>query len=161
MDVLDVLGRAGGIGKISAGAVLAALGFAGGSAGVHQKQRIFSRHGHRVNPLTIIFLQYVVDKIITPLHHGCGARCFARIALPDQHLVDFLAVLFGQINGDVGVFLMIQEISGTIIRIHDDQHTALGVHDSVGTGPSAEAPEDLGMNNAETGTGQHGDGKFG
>jgi hypothetical protein len=40
-------------------------------------------------------------------------------------------------------------------------NTAAGVDDAVGAGGAAETAEHLGMDDAQAGTGQHGDGQFG
>jgi len=46
MNVLVILCGAGDVGEVTAGAVLAALGFAGGAAGVHEEERILGVHGN-------------------------------------------------------------------------------------------------------------------
>src|SRR5208337_380611 len=45
MNVLDVLGGAGHVGEVAAGAVLAAFGLSGAAAGVHKKQGSLRIHG--------------------------------------------------------------------------------------------------------------------
>ena len=107
---LDVLARSGDVGQVAAGAVLAALGLAGGAAGVHQKERGFGRHGHRVDPDTVVVLQNVVDDEVAPFHQGGRSRVFARIALPDEHLLDLVAGGRGGVAGLVGLDFMVQQL---------------------------------------------------
>ena len=62
MDVLNVLGGAGGVGQVPARAVLAAFGFAGGAAGVHQEQRVLGVHLFRFDPDAVVVFEHVVDE---------------------------------------------------------------------------------------------------
>ena len=77
MDVLVVLGRPGDVGQVAAGAVLATLGPAGGTAGVHQKQGRFGRHGHRLDQLPAIVAQ-LVDEEVPAVVHGAPLSCTGR-----------------------------------------------------------------------------------
>ena len=62
MNVLIILGGAGNVGEIPAGAVLAALGLAGGAAGVHEEERIFGIHGDGFDDAIAIILEDIVDE---------------------------------------------------------------------------------------------------
>ena len=134
MDVLHVFGGAGGVGQISAGAVLAALGFSGGAAGVHQKQRVFGIHLFGFDPDAVVVFEHIVDKIIPAVDHRCRAGGLAGIALPYEDLVDLLSVFSRQIDGNIRILLVVEQGSAAVIGVRGDQHPAAGVDDAVGTG---------------------------
>ncbi len=87
--------------------MLAALGFAGGAAGIHQEQRVFGIHTFRFHPGAIVFFQLVIDEKVASIDHGGLGGVFAGIALPDQHFVDLLTVFFRMLDGDVRVLLVV------------------------------------------------------
>ena len=91
MDVLVILGRAGDVGEVAAGAMLAALGFAGGAAGVHQEERSVGIHGNGLDDVPAIIFQDFVDEKIALHDHGRVGIVFAVVAPPDQDFVDVLA----------------------------------------------------------------------
>lgn len=101
--------------------------------------------------------EQVVDDDVAPLDQLLGARGFARVALPDQDLVDLLAEAGGLLHRDVSLFLVIEQMAGTVVRVHRDQHAALGIPDAVGTSLAAEAAEHLRVDHAEPRAGEHGD----
>ena len=70
MNVLIVFRGAGHVGEITAGAVLAALGFAGRAAGIHEKERSFRILRNRLDGVAAIVLQNIVDKIVALHDHG-------------------------------------------------------------------------------------------
>ena len=101
VQVEDILGRQMRADEIAAGGVDNALGFAGGSAGIENEQRVFAVHGFRR-----AFRGLVLDRIIPPdiptgLHHdivacpfednhlldqGCLGQCFIDVGLQRNHL---------------------------------------------------------------------------
>ncbi len=160
MDVLHVFGGAGGVGQISARSVLAALGFSGGAAGVHQEQRVFGIHLFGFDPSAVVVFEHIVDKIIPSIDHRCRAGGLAGIALPYEDLVYLLSVLARQIDGNVRILLVVEQRPAAVIRIRRDQHPAAGVDDPVGAGTTAETTEHLAVNDPEAGTCQHGNRQF-
>src|SRR5208337_1466559 len=62
MNVLDVLGGAGDIGEVAAGAMLAAFGLAGAAAGVHKKQRRLGIHGDGSDQFAFEFREHFVNE---------------------------------------------------------------------------------------------------
>src|SRR5712675_2276782 len=56
MNVLVILGGSRNVGQIAASAMLAALGLAGGAAGVHQEERSFSILRDRLHDVVAIVL---------------------------------------------------------------------------------------------------------
>jgi hypothetical protein len=122
VDVLDVFGGAGDVGEVTAGAVLAALGLAGGAAGVHQERGAPPAFMHRLDPGAVIVVQNLVDKEVPAVDHRRGSGIFAGVALPYQHLVDRLAVFGGMLDGHIGILLVVQQGAAAIIGIHGDQH---------------------------------------
>src|SRR5262249_19251995 len=63
---------------IPAGAVLTALRPAGGAAGVHQEQRVLSRHLHRIDPAMPVTRQHLVHDEVAALRQWRRARISAR-----------------------------------------------------------------------------------
>jgi hypothetical protein len=141
--------------------VLAALGPAGGAAGVHQEQRRLGVHRDRLYYLPAAAEQELVDKEVAALHHRCLRGVLARLTAPDQHLVDFLAL--PECLGDclIGLDLVIGHIAAAVIAVHGDQHAAAGVGDPGPAGIAAEAAEYLRVNDAEPRAGQHRDRQLG
>ena len=160
MDVLDKLGSSGRVGQVTAGAVLAPLGLAGGAAGVHEKQRVFGVHLFGLDAGAVEFFNFVVGEEIPSLNHRCRSGVFAGIALPHKDFVHRLAILFRQVHSNVRILFMVQQRAATIISIRSNQHAASGVHDSVGTRTSAESAEYLAVDDTQPGTGQHGNRQF-
>jgi acetyl-CoA synthetase len=73
MDILYVFRSSSGIGQVTAGGMLAALGLAGGTAGVHQEQRRLSRHGNRIHFGPAVVFQHFVHRVITAFNQRRGA----------------------------------------------------------------------------------------
>src|SRR6202030_2798534 len=92
MNVLIIFCGTGDISQVAAGAMLAAFGLAGASAGVHQEERILSVHGHWLHRFSAKILRHVIDEIVAALYHRRRRTVFSGIAAPHEHLVDFLAV---------------------------------------------------------------------
>ena len=117
VDVLVILGGAGNIGEIAAGAVLAALGLAGGAAGVHEEERIFGFHGDGFDDAVAIILDHVVDEEIALHDHGRVGSELVRIALPDENLVNVLAFFFRGFHGDVGAGFVVHPAAVAMIAV--------------------------------------------
>ena len=160
VDVLVVLGRPGHVGQVAAGAVLGALGPSRGAAGVHQEQRRLGRHGHRRHDLAAVAGQHVVDEEVAALGHRRLRGILARVAPPDQDLVHVLALLVRLGQRLVRLHLVVGQGAAAPVAVHRDQHPAARVGDPGPAGVAAEAAEDLGVDDAETGAGQHGDRQF-
>src|SRR6185369_3902838 len=94
MNVLDVLRRPGHVREVAADGVLAALGPSGRAARVHEEERRLGWHWDRVNSLSAIFGEKVVEDHVALCGERSRARVLAGMALPDQHFVD-LMTLFG------------------------------------------------------------------
>src|SRR6266403_335237 len=62
MNVLVILGGADDVSEIAAGAVLAALGLAGGAAGVHEEERSFGVLRDGLDDLAAIVFQDIVAE---------------------------------------------------------------------------------------------------
>ena len=153
MNVLIILGRAGDIGEVTTGAMLATLWFAGGATGVHEEERIFGVHGDRLDGAIPVILQHVVDEVVALEDHGRIRSVLVGIALPDQHLIDVLAFLLGGINGNVGARLVIDPAAVAMVTIGVDQDAAAGIRGAQATGFARESAEDNGMDHTEAGTG--------
>ena len=80
--------------------------------------------------------------------------------LPHEHLLDPHALLFRLVDGDVRFLLVIEKLAATVVGVHRDQYTALGIDDTVSRGLATEAAEDLRVNDAESGAGEHRDRKL-
>ena len=118
-------------------------------------------HAFRFHPGAIVFFQLVIDEKVAPVDHGGLGGVLAGIALPDQHFVDLLTVFFRMLDGDVRVLLVVEEGAAAVVGIRGDQHAAARVDDAVGAGRAAESAEHLGVDDAQAGAGQHGDGQLG
>ena len=105
MNILDILGCAGDIRKVTAGAVLSAFGFSGCTAGVHQKEGSGCRHWHGIYPGSVIIFQQIIDKEVPALNHGSPGGIFARVTLPYKDLINLLICSGRLSDGDVKPFL--------------------------------------------------------
>src|SRR5205823_1189251 len=70
MKILVILGSAGDVGEISASAVLAALWFAGGAAGVHEEERGFRVLRDGRDDVVPIVGENFIDEKIAAHDHG-------------------------------------------------------------------------------------------
>ena len=160
MNVLIILGGAGDVGEIAAGAMLAAFGFAGGAAGVHEEERIFGVHGNGFDDAIAIILEDVVDEEVALHDHRRVGSVAVRIALPDQNLVDVLAFFFGGFDGDIGAGFVVHPAAVAVIAVGIDEDAAAGIGGAQAAGFAGEAAEHDGVNDAEASAGQHGDGQL-
>jgi hypothetical protein len=140
--------------------VLAPFGFAGCSAGIHEKQRGLGRHGYRVYLGMAVIFQDLVERKITILLQGRLAAVFTGMSFPDQNFFYFMALFPGYIKGFVSICLMVNPLTAAIIAVNGEKHPALGVNSTIGAGCRTETAENYRMNNAEAGTGQHGNRQF-
>src|SRR5438552_2546774 len=141
--------------------MLAAFGLAGGAAGVHEKERGFGVERNGFDDLAAVVFQNIFDEIIAATNHGRVGHLFAGITAPDQNFVDLVAFFFCGLRGDIGVAFVIDPLSVAIVAVSVDKDAAAGIGGAEAAGFAAEAAEDDGMNNAEAGAGEHGDGKLG
>src|SRR5208337_3639908 len=160
MNVLVILGGAGDVCEVASSAVLAALGLAGGAAGVHKEERIFGFHGNGGNDGVAVVLQNVVNEEVALHNHGRVGSVLVVIALPDEHFVNDLAFLFCGFDGDVGAGFVIHPTAVAVVAINVNQDAAAGIGGSQAAGFAGETAKDDGMNDAEASAGQHGDGQL-
>ena len=161
VDVLVVLRGSGDVGEIPAGAVLAALGPPGGAAGIHEEQRRLGRHGHRFHDPAAVVDEQVVDEEVAAGDHRAGRRVLAGMSAPHEHLLDLVPEPPGGLHRLVGLRLMVDELPVAVVAVHRDQNAALRVSDAVAARCTAEPAEDLRMDDAQPGAGQHRDRQLG
>ncbi len=161
VNVLIKLGSAGDVSEVTASPVLAALGFAGGAAGVHEEKRILGIHRNGLDDTVPIILEDIVDKIIALENHGRIGSVAVGIAFPDENLVDALTFLLGGFDSEVGAGLVVYPAAVAVVAIGVNQNAAAGIGGAKATGFSGEAAEDDGMDDAESGASEHGDGQLG
>src|SRR6266851_7299190 len=89
-------------------------------------------------------------------HHRRLGRIRARMASPDQHLVDLGALLLSGRNSLIRLGLVIQELAVPVVAVDRDENVTARVDDSLTTGGATEPSEDLGVDDAETRAGEHG-----
>ncbi len=160
MDVLNVFGGSCDIGHVAAGAVLATLGFSGCAACVHQKERGFRRHRHRINAFAVIVFQQIVDDKVTTFDQRGGAGIFAGISLPDQNFFQGLALFLGFIKSNIRLFLVINHGAAAVVTVDGDQDITFRVLNPVCGSLAAESAKYLGVNNTKASASQHGNGKL-
>src|SRR5882762_2026999 len=157
MNVLVILGGAGDVGEIASGAVLAALGLAGGAAGVHQEEWSFGVLRDGLDDLAAIVFQDFVDEKVPAHNHGCFGSVFSGIAFPHQDLFNLLALFRRGSHGDIRAGLVIHPLAVAVIAVGVNQHAAAGIGGAQAAGFAAEPAEDDGVHDSEPGAGQHGD----
>ena len=102
-----------------------------------------------------------VDEEVAPRRHRRRRRVLAGVPPPDEHLVHFLALPGRLVERFVGLHLVVGELARPEVAVHGDQDPAAGVSDPGAAGVAAETAEDLRVNDAEPGAGEHRDGKLG
>ena len=137
--------------------MLRTFGLACGAAGVHEEKRRFRRHLHRLDALATVLRQKVIDDEIASFDELRLAGVLARMALPDEHFLQLVAVLRRLGHRDVGLLLVLEELPAAVVGVHRDQHAAFGVGHPVGAGLAAEAAEYLRVDDPEPRAGEHGD----
>src|SRR5882762_2233738 len=157
MNVLVILGGAGDVGEVASGAVLAALGFAGRAAGVHQEERSFGVQRDGLDELAAILFQDFVNEEVSAHDHGCFGSVFSWIAFPHQDLFNLLALFRRGSHGDIRAGLVIHPLAVAVIAVGVNQHAAAGIGGAQAAGFAAEPAEDDGVHDSEPGAGQHGD----
>ncbi len=140
--------------------MLTALRPSGGAARVHQEQRFLGQHLNRVDLAAPETRQHLIHDEVAARNQWRWTRISARVPLPYEHLLDFHALLFRLVDGDVRFLFVIEKLAAAVIGVHRDQHRALGVDDAVRCGLATEAAEDLRMNDPEPGAGEHRDRKL-
>ncbi len=160
MNILDILGHGSNIGEITTGTMLGTFWLSSCTTGVHQKQRLFSEHLLGLNPCTVILLQLVIDVDISSFLKLWLSGHLSRITLPDQKLINLLTIFFCQFTCFIINSLMIEQLTATIVCIHGDENTAIGVNYSIGTSTWRKTTKNHGVNYTKTSTGQHGDRKL-
>ena len=139
--------------------MLTTLRFSGGAACIHQEQRLLGQHLLRCNPGAVVFFQLLVDDNVTSFNLRGLHVVYSGMTLPDQELVDLLAAIECYLAGLIINALMIKEFSTSVVAIHGQEDSTLGIDDPVCTGAGGEATEDDGVDDTDPCAGQHGDGK--
>src|SRR5882762_932481 len=160
MNVLVILGGAGDVGEIAAGAVLAALGFAGGAAGIHEEERSFGVLRDGLDDLAAIVFQDIVDEEVAARGHGRIGSVFSWVALPDKDLVNLLALFRGGANGDIGAGFVVDPLAVAVVAVGIDEDAAAGISGAKAAGFPAKTAEDNGVHDAESRASEHGDGQL-
>ena len=91
---------------------------------------------------------------------GDSERIVSVVALPDQDFVDVLAFFFGGVYGDIGAGFVIDPFAITVVAVSIDQDAAAGIGGTEATGFTAESAENDGVDDAQAGAGEHGDGQL-
>ncbi len=105
--------------------------------------------------------QQLVDEKVAIWRHRRLRGVLARVATPDEHLVDFLTLPGGLFERLVRLDLVVDEVTGSIVAVHGDQDPATRVGDPRTARVAAETAEYLRMNHAQPRAGQHGDRQVG
>src|SRR6266446_3077366 len=161
MNVLVILGGADDVSEIAAGAVLAALGLAGGAAGIHEEERSFGVLRDGLDDLAAIVFQDIVDEEVAARGHGRIGSVFSWVALPDKDLVNLLALFRGGANGDIGAGFVVDPLAVAVVAVGIDEDAAAGISGAKAAGFPAESAEDDGVDDAEPRASEHGDGQLG
>src|SRR5438552_15753478 len=127
MDVLYVLRSPDYIGEIAADRMLRTFGLTGGGRGVHEKKGRVRRHLHRGDALATVLRQKVVDNEIASFDELRLAGVPARMALPDEHFLQLVAVLRRLRHRDVGLLLVFKEFSAAVVGVDRVLLAAFGV----------------------------------
>src|SRR2546430_10644665 len=127
------------------------------TARVHQEEGPLRRQGNRFDFLAFVILEQVIHEDIATRNHRRLRGIFSGITLPYQHLVDVLPQVFRRPHRDVGVRLVIDERAIAPVAVHRNQHTAPRVLHARAACLTAEAAEDLRVDDAESRTRQHRD----
>ena len=160
MDVLVVLGRPGHVRQVTADGVLAALRAARRAGRVHKEQRVRRRQPRRLDDLALVRGQQVVNEDVPPLDHRGLGRVLAGVAAEDENLVDLLALLGRGLDRLVGLDLVVEQVTAAVVAVHRDEDGRGGVGDPVPGRRTGESGEDLRVDDAEPGRGQHRDRQF-
>src|SRR5208282_4907231 len=107
--------------------MLAAFGFAGGAAGVHEEERCFGVLGNGLDNLASVILQDIVHKVVAVHNHGRFRAEVACVAAPEEHFVDVLPFFFCGGYGDVGAGFVIHPLAIAMITIGINQNAAAGI----------------------------------
>ena len=135
--------------QIAAGAVLHALGLAGGAAGVEDEQRVLGAHGHRC-ALGALACQRFGKGLVAPSHHVAGRGR----ALVDEHVADGVAATHGQ--GLVNDGLQRQLFATTHLVVGGDHGHGASIDDAFMHSLGAEAAKHHAVRGTNAGAGLHG-----
>ena len=143
-----------GVGQVAAGGVQHALGFAGAARGVEDEQRILGVHALGLAGFRLPFDQAVVPAVAWHLHrHRTPGALHHHDGL---HAVGVAVSL----QGFVDVGLQRHLLAAAQAFVGGDHQLGLAVGDATGQRLRREAAENDGMDGADAGAGQHGDGGF-
>src|SRR5229473_46276 len=160
MNVLVILGGGGDVGEVASGAVLAALGLAGGAAGVHQEEGSFGVLRDGLDELAAIVFQDFVNEEVAAHDHGRLGSVFFRIAFPNEDLVDVLALFRRGLDGDVRARFVVHPLAVAMVTVDVNENAAAGIGGAEAASFAAESAEDDGVDDAEARASQHGDGQL-
>ena len=157
VDVLVVLRRAGDIGEVAAGAVLAALRAAGraaactsGTAALQPASTPDPRRGRGSRPAARR------RRNRGPRPSGSADAYWPGGARQTSTLSTAAPCSGCRRDRLVGLGLVVDQLAVAVVAVHRDQDAAAGVGDTSTARGAAESAEHLGVNDAETGAGQHG-----
>ena len=85
----------------------------------------------------------LVDEEVAALDHRALRAVLARVAPPDEHLVDLEALLARRRDRLVGLDLVVDQLAVAVVAVHRDEDPALRVGDPVAARRAAEAAEHL------------------
>ena len=139
--------------QVAAGAVLHALGFAGGAARVQQEQRMFGAH-----PLGLAGVALGLHLFVQPAVARGVPGDRATGALVDDHVLHRLAA--AQADGLVDDRLQRQLLAAAHLLVGADHHHRACAFDAVAQGLRREPAEDHRMRGADARAGLHRDHAF-
>ena len=152
LQVEDVFAGEVGLHRVAAGGVEQALGLAGGAGGVEDVERISESSGSAGQSVAC-----VGDQIVPPVV-AAGDHVDGRAgALVDDDVLDGGAGGQGFVDGVLELDLVAAAVAG-VLR---DDGDAAAVVDAVGDGVGGESAEDDGVDGADAGAGEQGDGQLG
>jgi hypothetical protein len=152
VDIEDVFVREGRVEEIAGGAVDDALGFSGGAGGIEHEEIILGVHGFGG-----AFGGRLVHELVVPEIALGDDVAGGVIPFDNDNVLDAGRVFEGFVGdgfeGDV--------FAGAQGRVGCDEQFAGGIIDPTGERIGAEPAEHDGMDGADAGAGQHGDGELG
>ncbi len=152
LEVEDVFRRDRGAQQVAGRRVQHALRFAGGAAGVEDKERVFA-----VEALRLVRARRTGNKVVIPAIAALDHRHRRAGALQHDHMLH--ARRAGE--GAVHVGLELDGLAPAPAGIRGDDELRLAVVHAVLDGLGAEAAKNHSVNHAQPRAGQHGHGRLG
>src|SRR6202161_4245247 len=146
MNILNIFGGAGYVGKVAARAMLAAFGLPGAAAGVHKKQRSFGIHRNGRDDNACVFRKDLVNPGVATFDKRRSCRTLGRMPPPNQDLVYLLACVLGSIQRDISARFVVDHLAIAVVTIHCDEDAAAGVGGAHAASFAAESSKYNGVN---------------